>query len=304
MEKWEFIYRILKYLPEMYAERLYAMSREESWKIEEIRFRLNCPCYIYTQDSAYPLSLNKVTSAEMENIFFALTQQSPKYFEEQVKLGYISVEGLRVGVSAEVLTGKIFGINIRIPVQHLGVSEMLLPYITKNGRLLNTLIFSVPQMGKTTLARDIAFQVGSGNNVQAKKVCVIDERNEIYGDGIFEIGAQTDVIAGMEKRRAIKNALRSLSPDVIVTDELGNENDTEAIFECINSGVTVCATAHAGNLSELNRKSAFREMLGSSVFDRYVLLNDEKGRITVKYVADFRERILIQSMKLKEVVVC
>ena len=304
MEKWEFIYRVLKYLPEMYAERISGMNRDESEKIEEIRFRLNCPCYIYTQDKAYPLSLENITFADMEDIFFALTQQSPKYFEEQINSGYLSVEGLRVGVSMQALTGKIFGINIRIPVQHPGVSELLLPYITKNGRLLNTLIFSVPQMGKTTLVRDIAYQIGSGNNVRSEKVCVIDERSELYGDGIFNIGFQTDVIAGMDKRRAIKNALRSLSPQVIVTDELGNENDTEAIFECVNSGVTVCATAHAGSLSELNRKRAFREMIKNGIFDRYILLNGDEGRITVKYVADFRERTLVQNLKLKEIAVC
>ncbi len=298
MRKGDFIKTILKYIPLPFAQQLMALSEHEI--IEEIRFRLNYCCYIYTQDRSYPLSGLRATETDLEEIFLALTQHSPKYYEHQIRSGYLTVEGMRVGVCGEMASGRIFGINIRIPMQHVGVSKELMPYITRNGQMLSTLIVSRPQMGKTTLIRDIARTLGDGINIYAKKVCVIDERGELFGNGIFELGEQTDVVAGTEKQKGIESALRTLSPHVVVTDELGRVEDVQSIRECANSGVAVCATAHGGSINELMRREVFRSILREGVFERYVVLSNTRGRITVSTVSDYKHTVIAQGLLLKE----
>ena len=42
--------------------------------------------------------------------------------------------------------------------------------------------------------------------------------------------------------------LRSMSPDVIVTDEIGKQSDIDAIERITNSGAGVIATIHGRNI--------------------------------------------------------
>lgn len=52
---------------------------------------------------------------------------------------------------------------------------------------------------------------------------VLDERFELSADG-FDLGACTDILQGYPKQEGLSHAVRCLSPEYIVCDELG-END-------------------------------------------------------------------------------
>ena len=75
--------------------------------------------------------------------------------------------------------------------------------------------------------RDIARSAGSGLGLSRSKVSVIDERQELaaaeYGEPLFDVGTETDVISNVAKAAGVFMALRALSPDVIVTDEIWQE---------------------------------------------------------------------------------
>jgi len=182
----------------------------------------------------------------------------------------------------------ISGINIRIPREVLGVSNKLLPFILNKGHVLNTLIISMPQMGKTTLIRDVARNL-SGDKY-CKKVCIVDERMEIaaVNEGIpgYNVGLYTDIINGISKGQGIQMAIRALSPDVVITDELGDAADTAAISECINCGVSFVTTAHAASIKQLTSRQNFKKMIEKKFFSRYALLGDSLGRATLEQVLD------------------
>ena len=93
-------------------------------------------------------------------------------------------------------------------------------------------------MGKTTVLRDIARQLSNGVfGAQGKRVCIIDERAEIAGavNGVaqLDVGLRTDVLDACPKAQGMMMALRSLSPEVLITDELGSEEDAAAVLRCV-----------------------------------------------------------------------
>ena len=79
-------------------------------------------------------------------------------------------------------------------------------------------------------------------------------------NGAFDLGGCTDVIAGRDKREAVLTALRLLSPEVIVCDEIGSARETECLLEGLNSGVILIASMHARDLPQLARRGQFRRL--------------------------------------------
>ena len=82
-----------------------------------------------------------------------------------------------------------------------------------------------------------------------KKVCVVDERNELSGsvNGIasLDLGCRTDILTGCPKADGMMMAVRSMSPEILLTDELGNDRDAAAALEAVNCGIALIASAHA-----------------------------------------------------------
>ena len=130
----------------------------------------------------------------------------------------------------------ISGFNIRIAREKKGVALPVLPYLLDKGRYLNTLIISPPQCGKTTLLRDLARVISYGNvHLSGKKVSIVDERSEIAAcvSGVpqRDVGPRTDVLDTCPKAEGIMMLIRSMSPDVIIADEIGRPEDVAAVGE-------------------------------------------------------------------------
>ena len=68
----------------------------------------------------------------------------------------------------------------------------------------------------------------------------------------------------------MKMMLRSMSPDVLATDEIGNEDDFKAILSAKRSGVSVIATAHADSFDDLCCK--YGKKLLAQCFDKIIIL--------------------------------
>ena len=109
-----------------------------------------------------------------------------------------------------------------------------------------------------------------------KKVTIIDERGEIaaVSGGVPQnnVGINTDVLDGYRKADGILQALRTLSPELIVCDEIGGEADLRAVEAGLNAGVAFAAAIHAGSREELLRKRDVTAMLKNGGFETVVFL--------------------------------
>lgn len=164
----------------------------------------------------------------------------------------------------------------------------------------NTLIISPPQCGKTTLLRDITRVLSNGvkeMDQKGIKVGLIDERSEIAachkGLPQFDIGIRTDILDRCPKSIGMIMMVRSMSPQVIVTDEIGGEGDKDAIVSILNAGVKIIATAHGFNISELKAGEKFWGLIEDKVFERYIVLSNINGPGTVEEIIDGTSMTLI-----------
>ena len=121
--------------------------------------------------------------------------------------------------------------------------------------------------GKTTLLRSLAKILASGE--PAVRVSVIDTRGEL-GYSLGEHDLCVDILSGYPKHTGISIAARTLSPQVIICDEIGSRAEAEAICEAQGCGVPLIATAHASSVRELLGRSGMGILHRSGCFLNYV----------------------------------
>lgn len=282
--------------------------------IEEIRLRANKPLIVQNFYNDWFIDTSGNLTKKHSNLFIVsqeeviktlelMSQNSLYAYQDEIRNGFITLRGgHRVGIAGRiVLEGgavknikDISGINIRVSRESLGCAAKILKYITNNkNSVYNTLIISPPQCGKTTMLRDVARIISEGTeelNFKGLKVGIVDERSEIAAcyKGIpqNEVGIRTDVLDGCPKSLGMVMMLRSMSPQVILTDEIGNSGDKEAVMQVINAGVKIITTAHGYNISELKTRQEVLNLIESKVFERYIVLSNTDGPGTVEEVID------------------
>lgn len=247
--------------------------------------------------------------SDISKIVAALAEHSLHAYMEQIRQGFFTLRnGIRVGLGGRAVTrhGEIClmddftSLNIRFPRELRGLAVRLMPYITNRGQTMSTLLISPPQQGKTTLLRDIIRCTAQGEGCFGQKCTVIDEREELWGEA-FSLGLRTDILR-CNKKSGISMALRTLSPECIATDELGDPADFSAVFQAATAGVRILATAHGNSLSDLRCKPLFDEMYRHKVIDRFVVLSDSRGRGTVEQILDANGLPLVhQPLRLQSV---
>lgn len=294
---------ILKYLCDDIKLVLYNISEDVFKETEEIRIFAERHIIFYSNSKI--LYVNKaggVTNSyrdlyvpSMKDIEFTLRLMCNNsiYSEtDNIKNGFLTLpHGYRVGITgtAVLSDGKISYIkniscmNIRISREIKGVSKKIIDYIINDGKVNNTLIISPPQCGKTTYLRDIAKTLG--NEIFNKKVGIVDERNEIAsvvgGRIINDIGIHTFVINNCSKDEGINILIRTMSPDVIITDEIGNKKDIVSIKKALCSGVSLITSIH----SDYNDfvKSDYAKII-IDFFDIFVFLTRKNGPGTIENI--------------------
>lgn len=260
--------------------------------IQEIRLRKNKPVVIVSNGESSFLTSNSKTTYIVSNNCVIPTENelvdtinkmcgySMHTQTENISNGFITLKnGSRIGLSGTAVYEEkhiksvkdINSINIRIPRNILNISDSVFDYFQSNG-LKNILIVGPPNCGKTTILKDIAYQLSSGRMGKYYKVCIVDERNEISNNDFS--GPNTDVLSGFEKDRGITIAMRTLSPDVIVCDEISSANEVLKIIDGMNSGIKFILSLHSNDLEELKRKNIFKLLVSEADFDTVVLLSD------------------------------
>lgn len=84
--------------------------------------------------------------------------------------------------------------------------------------------------------------------------------------------------------------LRSMSPAVIAVDEIGNYEDIDAIEMTLNSGCRLLATVHGSSVEELQKKPLLRRLMKEHVFQRYIVLQRERGQRAGRIARIYDER--------------
>lgn len=292
---------------------------ENNINIEEIRIRANKPLILNAnnKDYFYNLKLNRldskldnpyiVSKEDVEQTFQIVCKYSIHSFLDDIKKGFITLKGgHRVGLVGKVIIEDgqvknikhISSLNIRISKEVLGCSDKVMHHII-NGRngVNNTLIISPPQCGKTTLLRDIIRNLSNGNklfNFDGLKVALIDERNEISGSylGIpqMDIGIRTDIIETCPKDIGIMMLLRSMSPNLIVTDEIGNINEIKALYTALNGGVSLITTVHGDSIEDIRNRKELSSLLDKELFKKVIILSAKNGPGTIEKIYDLEEK--------------
>ena len=286
---------ILRYFPQKVQELIKNnINDEELEMLEEIRVRNNLPLILKIGQDEKVIDY-KITTEDINYIFQKICENSIYSYQKQIANGFITVQGgNRVGlVGTAVLDGNdkvinfnyISGLNFRISRQIIGCSNQIVDEIFNGcGGIYNTLIISKPGIGKTTLLRDIVRNVSNGmpNKFKGMNVTVIDERGEISATykGIMQndLGMRTDVINDIPKYIGMKMAIRSMSPKVIVADEIGNKRDSEAIKYAMCCGVKGIFTAHGASLEELEKNPEISDLLENKIFEKIICIKDREGK--------------------------
>lgn len=265
----------------------------------EIRMRTGLPLMINTVSESAFLLINGgvtcnnrpgvylVTDEDIQQSFRKICGYSVHSYQNEIRNGYLTVKGNRIGFcgTAVVEDGKITtlrkitSLNVRIARQIHNTADPIVSLFRQKG-LCGVLILGAPATGKTTMLKDLVRQLANGSFGRFVQISVVDERGEIAGERsdcfCNDLGVSSDVLSGYPKGKGMETAIRTMAPEMIVCDEIGNREDVTAVLEAVNSGVQVVATMHAGSIEEFMRKPVAQPLLDSGAF-AYAFVLDGSG---------------------------
>lgn len=291
-------------LPENYKSILSNIPENLATEIKEIRFRNGEPLTLNTKNEVYYITVNgmitvsfsegliKTDEKDLQEIVFSLSRRSLHTYQDMIAKGFIPLRnGCKAGVAGRAVmkNGSVYSVssfnsvNIRVSREFYGCSCDLLSKIGMD--CTSFLIVGAPLSGKTTLIRDLCRYFSGGNVLNPLKTAIIDERDEIasrsFGVGA-DVGVHTDVLTLYPKAVGTEIAVRTLSPDIIVLDEIGTDEEAKAMLSGMNSGVSFIATAHGSSFEEVLRRPNIKRLVNAKVFQKVVVLEGKNEPCKVK----------------------
>ncbi|MBQ8922046.1 MAG: hypothetical protein IJ060_07800 [Oscillospiraceae bacterium] len=282
----------LPYFPAQLQIPLSRIPAEQAAEIQEIRLRLGRNLHIVMHGAeravtkegaltAEPAEALQISRQIIDTTFQNLSAHSLHSVLGTVRQGFITIAGgSRAGLCGTAVMQQtsiesvraVSGINLRIASERIGCAEAIAARLGGASQLGGLLLAGPPASGKTTVLRDIARILGT-----QYRVSLLDERGELAavtnGQPQFSVGLQTDVFDGYPKAQAIGIAVRVMSPQFVICDELGSEDETDAVLQSLRTGAAFIASAHAGTAEELSRRPQIRTLLQAGAFRNIVMLH-------------------------------
>lgn len=280
---------IWKILPRRIREPLIAQIPDEDG-LQEIRLRAGQKVLFYCDGQEYTLKTKEscmITPEEVQETIQYATGYSLYAYEQELKQGYITIEGgHRIGIAGQVILDQngvrnfryISSVNIRVAHQVRGCADAVMPFLINQGNVYSTLIIAPPGCGKTTLLRDLIRQIANGcDHLRGKTVGVVDERSELGGCylGIRQndLGIRTDLLDACPKADGMLMLIRSMGPEVIAVDEIGSAEEVGILRYAMHCGCRTLATVHGESYQEIRDKPMFEDFFRLRLFERYVVLH-------------------------------
>ena len=270
-----------------FARAACAMSDDEAADLIELRVRVDRPAeWVFCGGSR--LELPAVNAREIEELLAALSGYALYACEQQMANGFIPLPGgHRAGVCGRFVQedGKnarmsaISSVCVRIARHVRGASRPLWTHLLDgHGHCRRLLLLGPPGCGKTTALRDAALWLSDERGLH---VAVADERQELFALAPPSGAHFVDVLLGAPKPDAVRKLLRSMAPDVIVSDEVGEPRDVGALLDAARCGVGLLASAHANSMDDAMHRPVLRALFDARAFDRYALLGKQASLLAV-----------------------
>ncbi|MDK2802467.1 MAG: hypothetical protein KFW09_03735 [Oscillospiraceae bacterium] len=274
-------------------------------QVREIRLRENTPICLITGTETFFLddkgnpsrkivkNCFKLNNKNILETFEIIAEESLHSYQKEIKEGFITIDGgHRVGFCGTAINqdDKIFNlkdinsINFRIAKQTYGMWNGIFSKIFKDG-LSSVLVIGPPSSGKTTFLKDIIYYLSSGIRGNFYKVSAIDERGEL-GSIQYKNVLTCDFFRGYGKSDGVEIAIRTMSPDVIVFDEIGLK-DMKTIDKIMHCGVEIITSIHGKTFDDILNKKEIVEMVKSGVFKYGIILDSGENIGNILKVIDF-----------------
>ena len=266
--------------------------------LEEIRIRAGQPVELRFAGKSLFLQ-ERMGEDDLEEMLVYISKYSIYACEEELRQGFVTISGgHRVGFAGQIrleqqrvcTLANIRFLNIRVARQQTGCAGSMISWLYQGEEVQNTLLISLPGVGKTTFLRDCIRLISNGyQGRKGKKVCIVDERSEIAacnrGIPQNDVGIRTDVLDCCPKVQGMGMAVRSLSPEVLAVEEIGSVQDAQAMEQVMLSGCRILGTLHGDCIFQAVKKQGIRRMYEQRLFERYILLkrNEEGERFFEVY---------------------
>lgn len=276
--------------PRFIGDTINSLDKSIKSKISEIRLRKNKPIIIYVLNTLYFIEHSGVLSRTLNDRCIRINEEDFEYICDKLCShsyhtnmsslidGYVTAKnGSRIGVSSTAVykDDKIYSVkdigslNIRISHECRNCAKKIID-LTFRSRLPSIIVAGLPGCGKTTFLRDYARLVSNGYSGAYKKVAIVDERKEIAAD--FDVGINTDILSGFGKAKGIEIATRTLSPDLIVCDEIGSIDELKKIRYSFSTGVNFAVSIHLKDAEDIFSNIMTDELIKTGQFDFIIIL--------------------------------
>ena len=266
-------------LPLRWQQQARQLPPRQMARAEELRLRTGGPMTVLLPEGEITPGQGgqspTVTQTDLEQLCDAVTDYSRYAAGETLSRGYLTARGgFRVGVCGTAVAegGQVRSLRditalvYRIPRQVPGCGDRL--FLEGCPLERGVLVVGPPSSGKTTFLRDVARSLSLGRFGPSRRVAVVDERGELGG---YDLGPNADVLRGYPKAAGLDAAIRTLSPEVAVLDEL-SQGDLEAVRGAAAAGVVLLASVH-GEAEHLSQRPLCRALVESGAFGTAVCLS-------------------------------
>lgn len=259
------IEKLLEILPEKVNQKVSPSMLDDA--IEFVLDLGRVPEIRYSDGHIEYLDVEPVTDNDIEYI----TSRIPEFTSDNRS----GIAGTLHRISAiRNRQGKVVGLTCRIGRVVTGTIACIKDFCMQNKSIL---FLGRPGVGKTTKLREISRLEADELH---KRVIIVDTSNEIAGDGDIPHPA-----VGHARRMQVRQpefqkdvmieAVENHTPEVIIVDEIGTEEEAQAARTIAERGVTLIATAHGNTLENLIKNPTLSDLVGGI---QSVTLGDDEAR--------------------------
>ena len=277
------------------AERLPAVLQAQ---ICEIRLRVDAPVMLTTAGTPFFLTQDAdvtrrrtaqtlvAREKDVQDTFLRACDYSVLRREPEIRQGFLTLEGgHRLGIAGAHGAGngfeRVTSLNLRVARSIPDAADALGSRLFADG-LCSPVLAGPPLCGKTTILRALAAGLAEGRWGQPYRVSVVDSRRE------FGTLPSCDVLTGFDQAQGVHMALRSLSPQMVICDEVTTAAQASALEAGFSAGAACAVSVHAADADALHKRIPLLRLLETGQFTHIVLLAaDAPGRVA--RITDVRE---------------